>query len=224
MNQIPILISFLFVVTTFLTVYLFYFAANKSKLVLIILLVWMFVQALISLTGFYQVTNTLPPRFALLIGPGFLLILYLFITKNGNTFIDNLDLQKLTLIHIVRIPVEITLFYIYIAGLIPEQMTFEGNNFDIISGITALFIYFFVFVKKTLGKTALLLWNFLCLGLLINILVIAILSVQTPFQQLAFDQPNIGVTFFPFIWLPCVIVPIVLFAHLAAIRKLIKRR
>ena len=64
----------------------------------------------------------------------------------------------------------------------------------------------------------------LCLGLLLNILVIAILSAQTPFQKFAFDQPNIGVTFFPFIWLPGIVVPIVLISHLAAIRQLIENR
>ncbi|HQW96450.1 MAG TPA: hypothetical protein PLU58_11640, partial [Saprospiraceae bacterium] len=64
--------------------------------------------------------------------------------------------------------------------------------------------------------------NILCSGLLLNVVVIALLSAQTPFQKLAFDQPNIGVTFFPFVWLPSVVVPIVLIGHLAAIRQLLK--
>jgi len=131
-------------------------------------------------------------------------------------------LKTLTLMHSIRIPVEITLFFVYSAGLIPVLMTFEGNNFDIISGLTAPLIFYFVFILEKLNKTVLLLWNFLCLGLLINVLIIAILSAQTPFQKLAFDQPNIGVTFFPFIWLPCVVVPIVLIGHLSAIRQLLK--
>tara|TARA_R110002096_G_scaffold209585_1_gene396758 strand:- start:1620 stop:1829 length:210 start_codon:yes stop_codon:yes gene_type:complete len=55
-------------------------------------------------------------------------------------------------------------------------------------------------------------------------LTIAALSAQTPFQQLAFDQPNIGVTYFPFVWIPAVIVPIILFSHLVSIRQLILRK
>jgi hypothetical protein len=43
-------------------------------------------------------------------------------------------------------------------------------------------------------------------------------------QQIALDQPNRGVTFFPFIWLPSVIVPIVLFCHLASLWKLVVRK
>ena len=83
-------------------------------------------------------------------------------------------------------------------------------------------MYYAVFVKRWIGKKGLLIWNFICLGLLINILIIAVLSAQTPIQQLAFDQPNIGVTYFPFVWLPAVIVPIVLYAHLVSIRILLR--
>ena len=66
-----------------------------------------------------------------------------------------------------------------------------------------------------------LIWNFICFGLLINIVVNAILSAPFPFQKFAFDHPNIAILYFPFVWLPCCIVPIVLLSHLAAIRQII---
>jgi len=222
MSNIPIIISMLFVVTAFLTVWMFYKASGNSKPLLMGILAWMLFQATISLTGFYQISNSIPPRFLLLIGPGIIISILLFVTKWGKEFIDNLDLKALTIMHSVRIPVEITLYFVYSAGLIPVLMTFEGNNFDIISGITAPLIFYFVFIVKKLNRTALLIWNILCSGLLLNVVVIALLSAQTPFQKLAFDQPNIGVTFFPFVWLPSVVVPIVLIGHLAAIRQLLK--
>lgn len=222
MSNISSIISLLFAATTFLTVWMFYKASGKSKPVIIGILAWMLIQAIISLTGFYRIPNSLPPTFVLLIGPGIIFSILLLVTKRGKEFIDKLDLKTLTIMHSIRIPVEITLFFVYSAGLIPVLMTFEGNNFDIISGLTAPLIFYFVFIIEKLNRTALLLWNFLCLGLLINVLIIAILSAQTPFQKLAFEQPNIGVTFFPFIWLPCVVVPIVLIGHLSAIRQLLK--
>ncbi len=222
MSNIPTFISLLFAATTFLTVWMFYKASGKSKPILMGILAWMVIQAIIALTGFYQVPYSMPPRFVLLIGPVIIISILLLVTKWGKAFMDTLDLKVLTLMNTIRIPVEITLFFVYSAGLIPVLMTFEGNNFDILSGITAPLIFYFVFIIKKLGKTVLLLWNFLCIGLLINVIVIAILSAQTPFQRLAFDQPNIGVTIFPFIWLPCVVVPIVLIGHLSAIRQLLK--
>lgn len=222
MSNIPIIISLLFVVTAFLTVWMFYKASGNSKPLLMGILAWMLFQATISLTGFYQISNSIPPRFLLLIGPGIIISILLFVTKWGKEFIDKLDLKTLTIMHSIRIPVEITLYFVYLTGLIPVLMTFEGNNFDIISGITAPLIFYFVFIVKKLNRTALLIWNILCSGLLLNVVVIALLSAQTPFQKLAFDQPNIGVTFFPFVWLPSVVVPIVLIGHLAAIRQLLK--
>jgi hypothetical protein len=222
METIPAFVTILFVAATIFTVWQFYNASGKSKLLLIGLGIWMIFQIVLSLTGFYGITESIPPRFVVLIGPGFIVIALLFLTKRGKSFIASLNLEKLTLLHTVRVPVEITLYFVCAAGLVPVLMTFEGYNYDIISGLTAPLIYYLVFVSNKASKSTLLMWNFLCLGLLVNVLVIAILSAQTPFQMLAFEQPNIGVTFFPFVWLPTVIVPIVLFSHLAAIRLLLR--
>ena len=106
--------------------------------------------------------------------------------------------------------------------MVPELMTFEGRNFDILAGITAPFMAYFVFEKKKLGRQTLLIWNFICLGLLANIVINALLSAPFPFQQFAFEQPNIAILNFPFSWLPTFVVPMVLFGHLVSIRQLIK--
>ena len=103
-------------------------------------------------------------------------------------------------------------------------MTFEGRNLDIISGLTAPLIYYIVFVKKWAGNTLLLVWNIICLCLLLNIVATAVLSAPFPFQQLGFDQPNIAILYFPFVWLPCCIVPIVFFSHLVSIRYLLRNK
>ena len=224
MENLPIYINAMFILTTFLTVYIFYKAANNSKKILLILLAWLVLQAAIGLTGFYTITNTLPPRFTLLILPPLFFIAVLFITGKGRAFIDSLNIKSLTLLHIVRIPVEFTLFGLFIHKAIPQLMTFEGRNFDIISGITAPFIYYFGFIKNKIPQTVLLAWNFICLALLINIVMNAVLSAPFTFQQFAFDQPNIAIFYFPFVWLPCCVVPIVLFSHLATIRQLLVKQ
>lgn len=221
METIPAFVMIAFVAATIFTVGQFYYASAKSTPVLIGLAVWMLLQMVLSLTGFYRDSESMPPRFVLLIAPGIIFSVAMFLTKRGKTFIDSLDINKLTLLHAVRVPVEITLYFVSAAGLIPVLMTFEGKNYDIISGLTAPLIYYLVFVNGKASKTTLLIWNFICLGLLINVLTIAILSAQTPFQKLALDQPNIGVAYFPFVWLPTVIVPIVLFSHLVSIRQLL---
>ena len=224
MENLPIYISILFGLITLLTVGLFYKATNRSILSLVILLTWLVIQAVIALTNFYTVTDTIPPRFLLLVMPPILFIILLFATNKGRIFIDSLDIKALTLLHIVRVPVEIVLFRLFIYIMIPELMTFEGRNFDVISGISAPLIYYFGFVQKQLSNKIIIIWNVLCLMLLFNIVINAVFSAPFPFQKFAFDQPNIAILYFPFNWLPSCVVPLVLFSQLAAIRQLIKRK
>jgi len=102
-------------------------------------------------------------------------------------------------------------------------MTFEGRNFDILSGLTAPLIIWLAWKNDVPDRKILLAWNFICLALLINIVVNAVLSAPFPFQQFGFDQPNIAVLYFPFVWLPGFVVPAVLVSHLIAIRALLKK-
>ncbi|MDQ3108956.1 MAG: hypothetical protein M3R17_03585 [Bacteroidota bacterium] len=223
METLPIYIPLVFAFTAILSVLLFFKATNYSRPAFYILLSWLLLQSIISLTGFYTVTNTFPPRFLLLIGPPLLFIVFLFATKKGRIFIDSLDIKTLTLLHIVRIPVELVLFWLFLHKAVPQLMTFEGRNFDILSGISAPFIYYFGFVRPKMNRKIILLWNFICLGLLLNIVIHAVLSAPFPFQKFAFDQPNIAVLYFPFVWLPCCIVPLALLSHLISIRQLLKK-
>jgi hypothetical protein len=221
METLPVYVGILFGVTTLLTIFLFYRATGKSKTAILLIVFWLIVQTLISRTGFYTRTDTFPPRLLLLILPPVLFILLLFVSTSGKRYIDSLDVKALTLLHTIRVPVEIVLYLLYIHKTIPEVMTFEGRNLDILSGLTAPIIYYAGFVAKRISRNIILLWNFICLALLANIVTTAILSTPMPFQQLAFEQPNIAVLHFPFTWLPCCVVPLVLLAHLVTIRKLL---
>ena len=222
MNNLPAYISIIFISTTLLTIVLFYKAANNSTTVVLILSGWVILQTVLGLSGFYINTTALPPRFIFLAAPALLLIAVIFISSKGKQFIDGLKIKYLTILHIVRVPVELVLFWLFLNKAVPQLMTFEGRNFDIAAGITAPLVYYFGFIKNQLSKKIILLWNFICLALLLNIVINALLSAPTPIQQFAFDQPNIAILYFPFNLLPAAIVPLVLFSHLAAIRKLLR--
>jgi len=220
MENLPVHISILFILTTFVCIAIFYKATQNPKTFLFIMSGWLILQGIVSLTGFYTNTKGLPPRFVLLIVPPLAIIACLFLTFKGRRFIDNLNEKTLTLLHLVRIPVELGLYWLFVYKTIPGLMTFEGRNFDILSGITAPIIFYFGFIKKKLSNEIIITWNIICLALLLNIVINAILAAPFSFQQFAFEQPNIAIAYFPFIWLPCCIVPIVLFSHLAVIRNL----
>ena len=221
MENLPLHIPVTFVLTTLFAVWLFYKANGNSTTTLLILVTWLVLQGLIAVSGFYTVVNTVPPRFVLLVLPPLLTIIALFASPQGRKYIDGLDIKTLTLLHVVRVPVEVVLYWLFVHKVVPKVMTFEGNNFDIFSGLSAPLMFYFGFIKEKLGKNILLIWNFICLALLVNIVSTAVLSAPFPFQKMGFEQPNIAVLYFPFVWLPCCVVPLVLLAHLATIRRLL---
>ncbi len=221
MNAIPAYISVGFVLTVLVTVYFFYKATNQSKVVVIVLFGWLLLQSLIGYSEFYVNTEEFPPRFLLLVLPPLLTIISLFVFSKGRQFIDGLDQKTLTFLHTIRIPMELVLYGLFVYGAIPEIMTFEGRNFDILAGLSAPFVSYYGFRKPSTSVRWKLIWNVVCLALLLNIVVHAILSAPFPFQQFAFEQPNRAVLYFPYNLLPGLVVPLVMLSHLTCIRRLL---
>lgn len=222
MENTGLFTAILFLCTTILTIVLFYLAAHKSKKALVILLAWLILQSLLSASGFFLSTRSVPPRTLLLALPALIFIGILFSTTKGKKFIDSLNPGLLCLLFVIRIPVEFVLYELYLKHLVPKEITFAGTNYDIFSGLTAPLIWYFGFIKKQLDRKWILVWNFVCLGLLLNVVVKALLSVPSPVQMLNFDQPNIAVLYFPWSLLPSLVVPLVLFAHLSLFRILFR--
>ena len=234
-ENLPTYILLIFGLTTAVTLLLFYVTVKKSTseitrkkadVILLALAIWLTIQAVLTLKNIYNSDVTSFPPKLLLFGilPPILTIIFLFITRRGRQFIDSLPLTNITYLNVVRILVELVLLWLFINKAVPQLMTFEGRNFDIIAGITAPFIAYFGLTKGKLSRQLIVIWNFIGLSLLLNIVVNALLSAPSPLQKFAFDQPNLAITNFPFSWLPTFIVPIILFGHLTSIRQLIKQQ
>ena len=233
-ENLPPFIPITFVITTLVTLAFFYWTIHgssteatrkKANIILFGLIIWLLIQAVLSFNNFYNSdVNLFPPKIGLFgVLPLLITIVLSFTTAKGRKFIDSLPLINITYLNVVRIPVEIVLFWLYLNKAVPVLLTFTGRNFDIIAGFTAPFIAYYGFKKGMLSRKFILVWNFICLGLLMNIVVDAVLSIPSPIQKFGFDQPNIAVLNFPFSWLPTFIVPIVFFGHLVAIRQLSKK-
>lgn len=222
MQYLPLYVYISFGATVLLAIWLFCKATHYSKPFLIVLITWIALQSVLGIGGFYSHPDKMTLRFPLLFLPAVLFLLFSFMTKRGRAFIDRLDLQTLTIFHVIRIPVEIVLFWLFVYQSVPEAMTFRGRNFDMLSGISAPLVYYFGFVKKKISKRVIIAWNFICLLLVLNVVSNAVLALPARFQQFGFEQPDIALGYFPFILLPACIVPLVLFSTFAAIRQLLK--
>lgn len=178
------------------TLIVFWKACRQNAKILTGLLVWLSVHGLLAYHHFYENTD-LPPRFALIVLPTAVLMVFIFNHPKSRQQTDNFSLKWLTLMHLVRVPVELMLYRLFAEGVVPELMTFSGRNFDIVAGLTTPIVYYLFFVKKKLSQGLMLGWQVVCLLLVINIAVQASLSAPFPFQQFGFEQPNIAITRFP---------------------------
>ncbi|MEL6270961.1 MAG: hypothetical protein AAFU54_28830 [Chloroflexota bacterium] len=187
------------------------------------LTVWLAFQGILALQGFYIDLPEHPTRLSVALGPGFIAILLsVFAVRRGSMLVRALPLDWLTYLHTIRLPIEIVLLGLYINEMIPRVMTFEGWNYDILVGITAPVVGYLVFSSQRWPRRFGLIWNWISLALLINVVTIGLLSAPTPLQQIAFDQPNQAVNFFPYNWLVTFIVPIVFVNHILSIKRLLE--
>lgn len=185
------------------------------------LLMWIFLVSAVSLSGFLQHFDALPPRlFIFLLFPLIMLVILLKQSRTGE-LLKAIPPQWLIYIQLFRVPVEILLWRQFALGLTPIQMTFEGLNFDILAGISAPIVGLIVAGRHPRTAKLGLLWNVLCLGLLLNIVTIAILSFPSPLQLFMNEPANTLITYFPFAFLPLVLVPIAYFMHALSIKQLL---
>ena len=222
-SNLPIYVYHIFLLAIIYAIILFYFASNKNLKIIIGIISWGIIQSTLSILGFYENTMTIPPRFLLMVMPMMMIVFASIFSKKMKNWLTTFDLKLITYLHIVRIPVEIVLYYLFIGEYVPELMTFNGRNFDILIGFSAPIIALLTFRKKSIKKRLLLVWNIVSILFLFNILFLAVSTMPTVLQQFAFEQPNIAAMKFPFLLLPAIIVPIVLLSNVAGIAILTKK-
>jgi hypothetical protein len=180
---------------------------------------WMALTWTIAASGVLAEFERRPPPMLLL----FLTILsvsaLVAFTRYGTRFVAGLPLWILIVGQAFRFPLELLMHQAAVEGVMPPQMTYTGWNFDIVTGITALPVAWWLARGHSHGRTVAVAWNILGMLLLVNIMTIAMLS--TPLVG-AFgpDRLNVWVAHPPYVWLPTMMVVCALTGHLVIFRKL----
>lgn len=121
-----------------------------------------------------------------------------------------------------RAPLEVGLYALFLEGRMPEQMTFAGQNFDVLVGLTAPLMAYFI-ASGSAPKWAQWAWQLGAVALLVNVLRIAITSAPGPLHASWPGAPLTIVAQWPYVLLPGFLVPIAVLGHVVAIAKLSKR-
>jgi hypothetical protein len=193
----------------------------KRSIVTVVL--WIVLIGVLSGLGFFRVTDSLPPRPVLIL---LFSIASAILISRSRAFSEILSVTPLSwpiYIQSFRVFVELILWQGYCSGLLPVQMTFEGNNFDILSGLLALPAGWIIDRNPSLARGIGISYNVVGMLLLINILAIAVLSMPTSLRYFENEPANVIVGEFPFIYIPAVFVVLAIFMHVFSLRQLLMK-
>ena len=180
---------------------------------------WAVVLTVLSLSGFFVDFSHLPPRVGFAVLVPLPIVLIVAFSRSGTELLRRIPPQRLVYWQSFRILVEIVLWVNYMRGLIPVQMSFEGRNFDVLSGLLAIPVGYFCFVRKSWPRWVVVVYNIVGLALLLNIIIISVLSMPTPLRYFHNEPANTLLGHFPYIFLPGLLVPLAYSLHILSLRQ-----
>jgi hypothetical protein len=138
----------------------------------------------------------------------------------GQRMAMGLPLYALVGFQVFRLPLEFVLHRWYMEGVLPVQMTYEGHNYDVLTGFLALALAPLMFFGK-LSRRAAWAFNLIGVGLLINVASIAVRSSPVPLRTYMNEPPVLLALYAPYTWILPVCVAGALFGHLITFRRLL---
>ncbi|HVU57830.1 MAG TPA: hypothetical protein VHD83_22365 [Puia sp.] len=185
---------------------------------LFVLAAWVLLLGVLAWRGFFAQWTKVPPRIGMAAMLPLPVVLWITFSKKGRELLRSLPPQWPIYLQSFRIVVEIVLWLCVRDGALPVQMSFEGRNFDILTGLFALPVGYYCYVKKSAPSWVALLYNIGGLLLLVNVVAIAVLSMPTPLRAFHNEPANTLVAYFPFIYIPGLMVPLAYTLHIFSLR------
>ena len=139
----------------------------------------------------------------------------------GRRAADTVPLATLIGLQGFRLPLEFVMHRAGTLGIMPPQLSFGGYQFDIVTGVTACLLYGLMRGGVTVPRWVLWAWDVWGWWCLFVIALIAVAS--SPMVRLFGDDPrnvNTWVLYFPYVWLPVVLVTVAIGGHVMVTRAL----
>jgi len=187
-------------------------------IIIITLLTWVTAQFALSKTGFY-LDLSLPPRIPLfMIVPLFLFTAIFLFSNKRSKILNAIPIHLPVAYQSFRAFIEVLFYFTFLKGILPVQVTFEGANYDVLLGISAIFMGIYA-SRASASKKALIAWNVLGIG----VVAFAAFTFITSFYFPSFwGNTEISQEFnqFPFLLLPAFFMPSAIFMHVLSIIQL----
>lgn len=173
--------------------------------------------AILPASGLFARTG--PPALMAFLATTMLVAVGLAFSPVGARFADGLPIVALVGFQIFRLPLELVLHRWWVQGVLPVQMTYEGRNFDVASGLLALALALWCLLRRP-SPWLVLAFNVVGLGLLVNVATIAVTSAPGPLRTFTNEPPVLLGFHAPYAWIVPFCVGGALFGHLVTFRWL----
>lgn len=182
---------------------------------------WQLFIFIISESGF-TVNLNFPPRFALVfILPAFLFTAIFIFKNRASNWLKRISIKELTIFQSFRIAVESLFVWSVAAGVLHENVTIDGYNFDMVFAFSAPFAYLLTFIYGSKKYTFLKLWNYLGLIVLASVIFVFISTLYFP-TIYGFTETPLTESFlkYPYILVAGFMMPVAVFIHCLSLIKL----
>lgn len=182
---------------------------------------WLAGVSLVAWSGVLMRWDLFPPPFMPVAFAMMAAGVWLARSEMGDRLARGLPLAWLVGVQAFRLPLELAMHRAYAEGVMPVQLSYEGRNLDVVTGITAL-VLAVAMTRWRVPRGVVMAWNVMGLALLVNVVGVAIASLPV-FAAFGPDRLNVFVTRLPYTLLPMVMVLAAWAGHLIIFRALGKR-
>ena len=185
------------------------------------LLTWIGYATAMGYWGAGRSGSGTPPLPVLFIVPAVVLVLFMVRSSFAGRLAGGLPPSVFIGLESFRIVVELFLHQLWLEGLVPRMLTFEGANFDIVIGASAPLIAWLLSSRR-IGRRVGIAWSVAGILVLLNVIVRSVLTTPGPTHLITSDLANRAVTQFPYTFIPAFLAPLAMLLHVLSIRALIR--
>jgi hypothetical protein len=214
-------LGFMAVMTTLVVALIDRYINRRAALrVLAGLGVWLVYAGLMGHFGIISNSEMRPPGIAFIVVPVLLFLIFFVVRSRASARgVLTFPLWLILGTQCFRVGVELFLHQLWIEGLVPRMLTFEGANVDIYIGLSAPLIAW-LSTRERWGLKLASAWNILGLLALLNVVTRAVLTAPGPLNLIHTEVPDRMISTFPFLLIPGFFVPLAVVLHVLAIRSI----
>jgi hypothetical protein len=188
----------------------------------IALLAWLGATAALAASGALSDWTDRPPRWQLL-PPTALGTLVIFSrTRLFRRLLAGVPPWQPVALQTFRVGVELAFWRLHAEGFAPQQVTFDGRNFDVLVGLSAPLLAIGIATGR-IGPRVTIGWNLVGLALLVNAIATVSTSAPGPLHREWSGGPFTAIAAWPVVWIPALLAPLAVFLHVQSIRQSVGR-